>query len=551
MKLKARILVGMLFALVLFAALARGAATSAAHPAAAKTPTIGISGIENSTGAFDLSLENSRDSWEVSNGSIVLNIDTNRHVNGLNLTLTDFTASESMWWGGWNVVSGATQADVSNDTIKGRAQQIVPPGRFEIDEAWLYMAREENGGSGFQELLVQVANDSSDLPGTVIANFSSNITAFSTSPMWHSFVYNSPSNTSTAFWIVLNGSALFDDRIKWRMKDGNPQASGMEAREFEGSWVVQADWDGLAMVRGKRLNTAGTAPWVGDPLALACNVSADGGAFRSISSTIMLNSSAVRDGNVVLSFQGNISASTGVSYTWLFTRANETEPTEAEEKAPESIPFVDRFLTAHGWHAVVLVVVLAITAILAIILWKKTGPWVIAIGLGVLATYFAFLVFFPVVVQPMATFYSDSWYVVGSHYNSSTELTRNWWDSGVDRLNNAGMGLNRLLNDSFNAHNAYWANQGELLENSSVFWWSSWGDFVDSAVEMFLDIPESVGGWSLWAVLGGGTIIFLAVALWRGLSPKWTVIIGLCAAAALIGLALAFPSLTLVGVVVI
>jgi hypothetical protein len=491
-----------LFALVVIASLVMSASPAQAAPAQAGTraSSMTTSDVANHTGTASLSLVNSRSNWLDSNDTLVLDISTNRHINGLNVSISSFTALDDMWWGGWSDPAGGSDYDVSNDTNLGRAQQIYLPGRFKIDLTQFYSKRDDQGGSGFQELLVQVTDDASNLPGNVLANISSNLTALDASLAWNEFTLSEPINTTGIIWCVLNGSALFTDRLSWRMRGDNPTPNGMEAAISGGSWVSAAAWDGLAMIRGSRLNSAGTALWTGS--AASCNVSADGGAFRSLSGSRILNTSDVRDGNVVLTLQSNVSASTSISWTWLFRPINDTVEETVEEVESVPLPWVDTFLDVHGWHLVFLILVLAVIVVVTLLLWAYVGPWVLVAGLVLLLGYFAFLFFFPATSKPAARFWAANNQLGLDHTNESLQIT---WSALVNGTTRSG----DFWDESINASNDYWAAQGTLYLTSSETWWCSWGCYADCT----FGCPCGGACWVLLAVI---ITLAIGLAIWYG-----------------------------------
>lgn len=498
-----------LFVLVVIASLVMSASPAQAAPdaqAGTRASSVTISDVANHTGTASLSLTNSRSNWLDSNDTLVLDISTNRRISGLNVTVSSFTALDDMWWGGWSDPTGGSDYDVSNDTNLGRAQQIYLPGRFKVDETSFYTARDDQGGSGFQELLVQVTDDAAALPGVVLANISSNLTVIDTSLTWNEFTLSEPINTTGIIWCVLNGSALFTDRISWRMHGDNPTADGMEAAISGGNWVSAAAWDGLAMIRGSRLNSAGTGAWTGSASSASCNVSADGGAFRTLSGPRILNNSDVRDGNVVLTLRSNVSASTSISWTWLFRPINDTVDEVVEEVESAPLPWVDTFLDVHGWHLVFLILVLAVVVVVTLVLWVYVGPWVLVAGLVIFLGYFVFLFFFPTTSEPAARFWAANNQLGLDHTNESLQIT---WSALVNSTSRSG----DFLEDSIDASNDYWATQGTLYLTSSETWWGSWGCYSDCT----FGCPCGTSCWVLLAVV----ITFATIlAVWYGIDAQ-------------------------------
>jgi len=246
-------------------------------------------------------------------------------------------------------------------------------GRFRIDEAWLYMFRDDNVSYNNQYMDVYVTNTTAGEPGTILTNESVLLDDVPIDFTWWKVALSSPVivSTNATYWVIVNGSKLVGDRVGYGLVAGNPYP--LPYAVWSGTWSVLDSNDLLMTTRGIKLAADGAQAWQGTPESLACNVTVDADhTSRVARRSILLNSSDVRDGNVLLSFEANLSASATVSWTWLF--APLLNATETNDETPlVQTPWV--YATESDWLIAYVALLLLVILLLALIHGRKGLVW--------------------------------------------------------------------------------------------------------------------------------------------------------------------------------
>lgn len=373
-------------------------------------PTQGRESFSRTAGVTTIQLNNSMDTPNIANGSMLLSTtlpEGATSINRLDLQVTDMTASMH-WYGGHNIQAGKTSVITPAGSVTGRAQLIRNKNqRIQIRNAWWYMYRSDVGGSGEQPICVHIRNATGppgDLPAVeCLANVTGNLSDYSSAvSRWAAFNFSAPLlNTSGNFWLVANASKLGVDKWGLWFQSTDP-VPGRMASYASPSWSSQSANDMLCFVQGVRLVLdRSNETWAGSPESANLTAVTDGTTkvFGS-SDTVSITSASAKAGSVEVSLRSNQSALVSVTYTWVYSYPPEeprgpTGPTEDEEKgrypdhlddpepwAPDPWPATpaEWFFGYFGWYCYWLVVICMFVVIFGFAAAPHISSWSWVIG---------------------------------------------------------------------------------------------------------------------------------------------------------------------------